>query len=152
MPGSWNSVGQPGAIQKLQDALMRLEGIRIGHSLAEIIHERGTAVRFGQTPRNAIAYFAWKRNEIVVGEGARDSSPNVLAQHLAHEGTHVQWGRDNSIDQEYHAFKAEAKVWNQLKGNEVDDQCDWVSEMISLGKEEAMNIIRDLYPDLPKYA
>lgn len=145
-------MGDRGAVLKLQDALMRLEGIRIGHSLAEIIRERGTTVRFGQTPKNVIAYFDQKGNEIVVSEGARDSSPNVLAQHLAHEGTHVQWNRSGSIDQEHHAFKAEVEVWNHLKGDETDEQCDQVSWMISLGEMRAKWIISDLYPNLPDYA
>ena len=131
---------------------MRLEGTRIGYSLAEIICERGTTVRFGQTPRNVIAYFDPEGNEIVVSEVAGSSSPNVLVQHLAHEGTHVQWNRPNSIDQEYHAFKAEAEVWNQLKGDEADKQCDRVSGMISQGEMEAKRKIRWLYPDLPEYA
>ena len=148
----WKTVGQPGEVQKLQDGLAALEKARVGHSIAAAIREQGTAVRFGQADEDVIAYFDPEGNEIVVNEGLRDASSNVLAAHLAHEGTHVQWNRDSSVEQEYHAFKAQAEVWNQLKGNEADDQCDWVSEMISLGKEEAMGIIHDLYPDLPKYA
>jgi hypothetical protein len=148
----WKTVGQPGEVQKLQDGLAALERARVGHSIAAAIREQGTAMRFGQTGEDAIAYFDPERNEIVVNEGLRDASRNVLAAHLAHEGTHVQWNRGSSVEQEYHAFKAQAEVWNELKGSEADDQCDWVSEMVSLGKEEAMGIIHDLYPDLPKYA
>ena len=147
-----NIVGGSGAVQKLQDALMRLEGTEIGHAIAQAIHEHGTTVRFGQTDEEAIAHFDPIRNEIVIHEGLRETSPNVLAAHLAHEGTHVQWNRDDSIDQEYHAFKAQAEVWNQLKGNETDEQCDWVSWVISLGERQAKKRIRKLYPDLPEYA
>jgi len=68
------------------------------------------------------------------------------------EGIHVQWGRADSIDQEYHAFRAQAEVWNELKGNEVDEQCDWVSGMIAQGEAGAKAIIRFLYPDLPEIA
>lgn len=148
----WKTVGQPGEVRKLQDGLAALEKAMVGHSIATAIREQGTAIRFGQTGEDVIAYFNPERNEIVVNERLRDASPNVLAAHLAHEGTHGQWDRGSSVEQEYHAFKAQAEVWKQLKGNEADDQCDWVSEMISLGKEEAMGIIHDLYPDLPKYA
>jgi hypothetical protein len=109
-------------------------------------------VRFGQIGQDVIAHFDPSENEIVIHQDLRDASPNILAAHLAHEGIHVQWDTDDSIDQEYHAFEAQAAVWNELKGDETDDQCDWVSEMIALGKEEAMNIIRDLYPELRMYA
>lgn len=63
----------------------------------------------------------------------------------------MQWDTGDSIEQEYHAFKAQAEVWNELKGDETDHQCGSVSEMIALGKEEAMVVIRDLYPGLPMY-
>ena len=113
-------------------------------------------MRFGQTPRNVIAYFDPDRNEIVVNEGLRDASLSVLVQHLAHEGTHtqwmLQWNCPSSINQENRAFKAEAEVWNQLKGDETDEQCDRVSWMISLGEMRAKWIIGDLYPNLPDYA
>jgi hypothetical protein len=148
----WNVAGSSAESERLRDALGRLEGSAAGHPIAMAISECGTSVRFGATAEGAIAHFDPDRNEIVIHEGLRDASPGLLAAHLAHEGTHVQWNRDDSIEQEYHAFKAQAEVWNQLKGDEADDQCDWVNEMISLGKEEAMSIIRDLYPDLPKYA
>jgi hypothetical protein len=145
-------VDQPGGIQKLQDGLAVLEGTRAGYSIAAAIRERGTAVRLGQAGEDVIAYFDPVSNEIVVNEELRDISFNVLVQHLAHEGTHVQWSRPNSIDQEYHAFKAEAEVWNQLKGDETDEQCDRVSLMISLGEMRAKWVISDLYPNLPDYA
>ncbi len=145
-------MGWPEETQRLQNGLAALRETRAGHSIAAAIHERGTMVRFGQTDEDAIAYFDPEGNEIVINDKLWDASPSVLAAHLAHEGIHVQWNKDNSIDQEYHAFKAQAEVWSELKGSESDDQCDWVSQMIALGKEEAMNIIRDLYPDLPRYA
>jgi len=149
-------VGQPGEIQKLQDGLTTLGGARAGHSITAAIREHGTAVRFGQTDEDAIAYFDPGRNEIVISEGLREASLNVLVQHLAHEGTHtqwmLQWNRSNSIDQEYHAFKAEAEVWNQLKGSETDSQCDWVSWFFALGENQAKRRIRRFYSDLPEYA
>lgn len=122
----WHIAGAAGEIRKLEDGLTRLEGTGAGHAIAAAIQEQGTTVRFGQTSQNVVAYFDPNRNEIVVHEGGRDASPNVLAAHLAHEGAHVQWSRDDSIDQEYHAFKAQAEVWDELKGDEADEQCDRV--------------------------
>ena len=145
-----------GPVQRLQDGLTILERTGAGYSIAVAIREQGTKVRFGQAGEDAIAYFDPVSNEIVVNEELRDTSLNVLVQHLAHEGTHtqwmLQWNRPNSIDQEYHAFKAEAEVWNQLKGDEADKQCDRVSGMISQGEMEAKRKIRWLYPGLPEYA
>jgi hypothetical protein len=132
--------------------LAALEGTRAGCPIAAAIREHGTTVRFGQAGEDVVAYLDPERNEIVVNEGLRDASLNVLVQHLAHEGTHVQWNPPNSIDQEYHAFKAEAEVWNQLKGDEADKQCDRVSGVISQGEMEAKRKIRWLYPGLPEYA
>jgi hypothetical protein len=148
----WNVVGNSEEIAKLQEGMMMLEGIGIGRPIAAAVYEHGTSMRFGQTPKDVIACFDPNKNEIVINERFRSSSANVVAAHLAHEGTHVQWNRDNSIDQEYHAFKAQAEVWNQLKGNETDEQCDWVSWMISLGEARAKAIIRFHYPDLPETA
>jgi hypothetical protein len=134
--------------------LTALERARAGYSIAAAIRERGTAVRFGQIGKDVIAYFDHERNEIVVNEVLRNASLNVSVQHLAHEGAHLQWNRPNSIDQEYHAFKAEAEVWDELKGHETDDQCDQVSQMISLGEAEAKKRIRHALPyrNLPEYA
>lgn len=40
---------------------------------------------------DSAAYFDPAKKEIVLNENLRNSSTNVLAAHLAHEGTHVQW-------------------------------------------------------------
>jgi DNA repair exonuclease SbcCD ATPase subunit len=148
-----NIVGDNEAVQKLSDGLATLQSSESGHAIARTICERATTMRFGQMDKG-VAYFDRTKNEIVINERLRDRSPNVLAAHLGHEGTHVQWNRANSIDQEYHAFKAEAEVWNELKGSEMDEQCDHVSEMISLGKAEAKKMIRRAppYRSLPEYA
>lgn len=77
----------------------------------------------------------------------------ILAAHLAHEGIHVQWDKANSIDQEHHAFRAQAEVWNELKEDQLDEQCDLVSRMIALGEENAKDLlISYMYPELPEYA
>jgi hypothetical protein len=144
-------VGDAGEKGKLVESLQRLETSDIGQLTAKTIREHGTAIRFDPMEQGAIAQFDSETNEITVNEGLKDASPNVLAAHLAHEGTHVQWNQPDSIDQEYHAFKAQAEVWNQLKVDETDRQCDWVAGMIVRGEKEAKEAIRRLYPDLPEY-
>jgi hypothetical protein len=151
-------VGDSEAVQKLIDGLARLDGTAGGRIAAQAIRQYGTTMRVDQMDEDAVAYFDPAKNEIVLNESLRDSSPNVLAAHLAHEGTHVQWmlqwHRPPSIDQEYHAFMAEAEVWNELKGNETDEWCDAVSWMISLGEADAKTIIRRqrAYKNLPEHA
>jgi hypothetical protein len=150
-------VGDSEAVQKLQDGFARLDGAASGRAIAQIIRQYGTTMRFGQVDEDTAAYFDSVRNEIVLSESLRGSSPKVVAAYLAHEGTHVQWmlqwNRPDSIDQEYHAFKAQAEVWNELKGNETDEWCDGVSWMISRGEADAKTIIRrqPAYKDLPEY-
>jgi hypothetical protein len=153
----WSIVGDSEAVQKLQDGFARLDGAASGRAIAQIIRQYGTTMRFGQVDEDTAAYFDSVRNEIVLSESLRGSSPKVVAAYLAHEGTHVQWmlqwNRPDSIDQEYHAFKAQAEVWNELKGNETDEWCDGVSWMISRGEADAKTIIRrqPAYKDLPEY-
>ena len=148
----WRITGSPEETRQLHEALDRLSETQVGHSISEAIRERDITTRFGQVEAEIVAYFDPRDNEIVINDSLQNAPSAVLAAHIAHEGTHVQWDAANSIDQEYHAFRAQAEVWNELKGDETDDQCDSVSEMIALGREEAMTIIRDLYPDLPMHA
>ena len=128
-------------------AFSQLQSSEVGNGIAKDIQEAGTLMKFGLTP-GAIAQFDRKANEVTINAGQKEASPAVLAAHLAHEGTHVQWNESDSIDQEYQAFKAQAAVWNQIKGDETDEQCDYVSEMIARGEAEAKAEIRQLYPDL----
>jgi hypothetical protein len=151
VPQLYTIVGSPAEKACLNEALRLLESTESGHQAAEAIQRKGTTVHLGPTDEGAIAQHDSDTNKITIHEGLKHASPRVLAAHLAHEGTHVLWDQPNSIDQEYHAFKAQAKVWERIKGEESDPQCDWVSWMISLGEEEAKRIIRRLYPDLPEY-
>jgi len=112
---------------------------------------KGTRVAFGKTLGDVIAQFDSVANKITVNERCKSASLAVLAAHLAHEGTHVQWDEPNSIDQEYHAFKAEAAVWEELKGDENNWQCEMISWVISRGEREAKKQIRRAYPELPEY-
>ena len=88
----------------------------------------------------------------MINTNLQNASPEILAAHLAHEGTHVQWNREDSINQEYHAFRVQTEVWSQLKGDKADLQCDFVRWMISLGEKDAKRIIDRHYPDLPEDA
>ncbi|MBS1252575.1 MAG: hypothetical protein MAG451_01616 [Anaerolineales bacterium] len=145
----WHITGSSEAVQRLQKALSRLTETEVGQSIGEVIRERGTTIRFGQIEAGVVAYFDPADNEIVINDRLQDASSAVLAAHLAHEGTHVEWNTEDSIEQEYYAFNAQAEVWNALKGDETDRQCDWVSWMISLGERQAKRRIRRLYPELP---
>jgi hypothetical protein len=144
--------GSSDETRQLHQALSRLKDTDIGCSISEAILKTGTTIRFGQIENGTVAYFDPERNEIMINNNLQNASPEIMAAHLAHEGTHVQWNRDGSINQEYHAFCAQAEVWSQVKGNETDRQCDTVRWMISLGEKEAKSHIRRLYPNLPEDA
>lgn len=144
--------GSSDETRQLHQALSRLKDIDIGRSISETILNTGTTIRFGQIENGTVAYFDSEHNEIVINNNSQNAFPEILAAHLAHEGTHVQWNREGSINQEYHAFRAQAEVWSQLKEDEVDAQCDFVKWMISLGEKEAKSHIRRYYPNLPENA
>ena len=151
VPQPYTTVGSPAEKAHLNEALRLLGSTESGHQAAEAIQGKGTTVHFGPTAEEAIAQYDPATNRVTIHEGLKDVSPKVLAAHLAHEGAHVLWDQPDSIDQEYHAFKAQAEVWERIRGEESDPQCDWVAWMISLGEAEAKRIIRRLYPDLPEY-
>ncbi len=150
-PGA-SSASVGASVDRVVDAMDRLSGTKSGRAIVQTILERGTRIRFGDTGGDTVAYFDSGKDEIVINEGLEDASPNVIAAHLAHEGTHAQWNRTDSIDQEYHAFKAEAEVWDELRGSEHNMQCDWVNGVIALGERRAKDEIRRFYPDLPDSA
>jgi len=137
-------------VTKIRKAGNRLASTEVGKPIAGTLEDKGTRLHFGET-EDAIAKFDPEENEITISNECHEASPNVLAAHLAHEGTHVQWDQPNSIEQEYHAFKAQAEVWKELKGDEADEQCDTVATIMDLAEEDAKQIIRNLYRDLPEY-
>lgn len=99
---------EPGTTSRnLQNALDRLAGTTAGQSAADAIQRYGSTVRFGPTDDDATAHFAPASNEIVISETLQNASTGLLAAHLAHEGTHVQWDQPDLIGQEYHAFSAD---------------------------------------------
>lgn len=63
----------------------------------------------------------------------------------------MEWNEPDSIDQEYHAFEAENRVWREVKGEQTDDQCDWASDLMGRGEADAKAELRQLYPQLPEY-
>jgi hypothetical protein len=139
----------------LSSAFKKLEAAEAGTRPANAIKRHGTTIQFGET-KGAIAQFVLSTNEITIANESKESSSAVLAAHLAHEGTHVGWDKphrldsfeefaDDYVEEEYQAFKAEADVWNAVKGDEADEQCDGVSEMIAQGEAEAKRIIRQMY-------
>ncbi len=148
-----NVIGDANDTQQLNEAIETLETTDVGRELSNEIRENNTAIRFDEI--DAVAQFDPTSNEITINEEYKDADPSVLASHLAHEGTHVQWygqGVPDSIDQEYHAFKNEKEVWDQTKEDKTDEQCDWVSSMIDQGEADAKMHLRLMYPNLPEYA
>jgi hypothetical protein len=135
----------------LKEAFHKLEETAEGKSIAADIRDSGTRIRFGETEESVIAQFDSLRNQIIISERCENAPSNVLAAHLAHEGVHVQWGESDSIDQEYHAFRAQAAVWNELKGEEANPQCDAVSRLIAMGEKAAKEELSQLYPELPRH-
>jgi hypothetical protein len=136
---------------KLEAGLNTLESTDAGVPIARAIRDHGTSIKFGATDDDAFAQFDPVTNEITIRDDQKDASPAVLAAHLAHEGTHVRWNTPDSVDQELDAFKAQSQVWDQLKGNEIDGQCDEVNKVIHQGEAEARRQIRKRYPNLPEY-
>jgi hypothetical protein len=148
--GDANDVGQ------LNAALGTLESTDVGKQIGQDIRDNNVGIKFGQTEQNAVAQFDPNTKEITLNESLRGADTSVLAAHLAHEGTHAQWdaqGKHNSINQEYHAFKNESDVWEQVKGDTEDPRCDDVSKLISMGEGNAKLIIsrQKSYQDLPLY-
>ena len=136
---------------RLSEALNELSQTVAGGRIARAIMDKGTRVEFGKTLGDVAAQFDSAANEIIVSERCKSASLAVLAAYLAHEGIHVQWDEPNSIDQKYHAFKAEAAVWEELEGDESNWRCEMVSWVISRGEREAKKQIRRAYPELPEY-
>jgi len=54
---------------------------------------------------------------------------------------------DDALDQEYKCYKAEAEVWNAVKGSEKDKRCYDVAAMIEKGEADAKADIRRRYDE-----
>jgi hypothetical protein len=147
--------GDATEIEKLASGFEKLNSTKVGRPIADAIQERGTTIKFGDT-EGAIAQFDLAANEITIHENLKDASPAVLAAHLAHEGTHAGWDKpyrtdsladfaDDYIDEEYHAHRAQAEVWDDLTGEKRDQQCDAVNALIAMGEDDAKSDIRARY-------
>lgn len=153
----WNTIGDPEDKQKLQNALSRLEESEKGKAIAEAISKSSTEVCFGQTKKGALAQYI--SNKITLDESVwKDASPNRVAAIIAHEGTHLQWEiqrngpraatREEYIDEEYHAFKAQFEVWLEVGGVEIDPELDQNLAMFrSMSEVDIKSRIREQYKE-----
>lgn len=147
------AIGDSNDIKQINDAIGQLEKTEVGKNISNEIKENNVSIQFDDT--EYVAQFDPSKNEITINEDYKDADPSILAAHLAHEGTHVEWnaqGIPDSIDQEYNAFKNEKEVWDELKGKNNDEQCDWVSSMIEQDEADAKMQLRLMYKNLPEYA
>jgi hypothetical protein len=141
--------GKSDEIQTLTSAFALLESADTGKAIANQIQDNGTIIQFGPLENDAIAQFDPQSNRITVNETQKELGSAALAAHLAHEDTHVKFkDKPNSIEEEYQAFRSQALVWDDLKQNETDEQCDTVSAIIALGEDRAKAIIRQAYRHL----
>ena len=153
-----NTIGDASDVKKLDEAVESLKQTETGRELAKAISDNDVSVQFEKLDPGVAAQYSPRDNEISISEDYRDRDPSVIAAHMAHEGTHAQWygqGLDNSIDQEYHAFKNEKEVWDATKGDNTDDQCDWVSnELMDQDEADAKMLLRQMrsYRNLPEYS
>ncbi|MBI4768846.1 MAG: hypothetical protein HY784_00145 [Chloroflexi bacterium] len=95
-----------------------------------------------------------------IPRGWKPSEETTLAAHLAHGGTHVGWDKpyrissfgefaEDYVDEEYQAFKSQDGVWRAAKeGNETNDACDAVSQVVARGEAEARATILRAYGDM----
>lgn len=155
--GDVKLVGDMDEVTQLDEAVRELESTETGQELVTAIRENDVSISIGDVEAGAAAQYDPVNHEITISEDYREADPSVLAAHLAHEGTHAQWfgqGLPNSIDQEYHAFKNEKEVWDTLKDEKSDDQCDWVSEFMSQDEADAKQLLRQMnsYSHLPEYS
>ena len=148
-----SSVVDPEEAKQLEDVKATLWESNRGRSILDSINDRGTLVEFGFLPSEyryiegkrikvvAVAEYNPVGNTITINTDFKGKPSNVIAPYLAHEGVHVQYYRGEkkpSLNEEYEAFKAQAEVWTEVKGQEHDRINEQVETMISWGKESAM--------------
>ncbi len=134
-----------------------------GAEISERVTLYDTKIGFGGGVSGALAWFSPFFNTITIGLDQFESTAQVNAALLAHEGTHAWWDHDptqgeperetmgDSIDQEYNAFLNGANVWNEIKGGQTDYQMDSWAAIIGEGEASAKEVIRIYYPGLPDY-
>lgn len=136
--------------QKLAQAMTLLRTCSTGVRIAGVLAQRGTHIAFGQWKGNrAGAPIAWySDNKITINVSERSKPSAVLAAHLAHESVHAQWDSlHDSLQEEYEAYLAESQVWQSVKSNGQDDNCDgWHAVMSRREMDAKITIIRCYRP------
>ncbi len=148
--------------RQIDHGLAALRMSHRGEGIYSAIVQRGVSVEFGYIP-NEIHCMNGKQREFMVAAqydpGARTITVNidlkgkpvsVIAAYLAHEGIHVQWDHGQqkpSLEEEYEAHKAQAAVWQEIKGSQHHQGHEQVATMISLEVHEAKAQIRSDYGD-----
>jgi len=91
---------------------------------------------------------------IHLSQQAKKDGVKIGATILVHEAEHTRWIGENSINQEYHAYKAQSEFWNAVKGSDQHEFLDWCAGMALQGKHEAMDWLRGFYPcaGMPDYS
>jgi hypothetical protein len=153
----WRAKGkdiEPPEMNWVQHAFYNLKTSKTAYTIHTYMVDRDVDIVVEDLPPGERAYFSDSRNAIILDPELEGESDRVVGQYIAHEGEHSRWYPVNSIYQEYHACKAEADFWNEVKGGETDDDCDWIASFIAQGKHAAMDYIRTLpdYAHLPTYA
>ena len=150
------SKGTPEETQQLHNGLKRLDTIETGREIAKFIKEQAQVVHFGQVQNDGYGSYNQVTDELILNDKLKNASPNVLAAHLAHEGTHAQWKGQHglhtrSIDEEVAAFTAEVKVWREVKGSENNPYLDKLSTMMAEQENFPRSIIRKRYQDYDEH-
>ena len=146
----------------MDNAMTVLRDSNRGKAICGTIIQRGVNVEFGYLPDD-VRYEDGKRVEymiaaqydpagktITVNIDLKNEPGNVIAPYLAHEGRHAQLDRGEqkaSLAEEYEAHKAQADVWEEVKGNARHRGHENVATIISWGVQEAKAKIRGTYGD-----
>ena len=153
----WRDKGkkiEPSEANFIQRCLSLIERTDAAREVYNHIVDTNVDVDFGDVPVGFLAMYFPDENAIHVDPDAEGEEEKAVSQHIVHEGERSRWKGENSISQEYHAFKAEADFWNTVKKGDTDDHCDWVAGFVAQGKQVAMDYIRTLseFEDLPEYS
>jgi hypothetical protein len=145
--GSWTGLDfDPREEAIIEEALALIAQSSAACEQYDSITSKDIDVAFGKLEKGCYAMHLPAENRIVVNLEAENESVKVIAAVIVHEGEHTRWLGKNSINQEYHAYKAQAEFWNEVRGGETHDFCDFVADFIALGKHEAMDFLRQYYP------
>ena len=128
-------------IQRCFNLIERTDACR---AIYDHIVDTNITVEFRDLPTGTVAQWVPDDNTIAVDISAEALDEKVTSQYIIHEGEHSRWHGEDSISQEWHAYKAEADFWNAVKKGDHDGHCDWVAGFIAQGRHAAMDYIRAL--------